>query len=129
MSDSESGQKRSRQRLKRSGRPGTRLQSAAALSDSESGQKRSGRPDCSQLLLCQTANQDKNVQDSDRNVQDVQELDCSQMLLCQTANQDRNVQDVQELSCCSVRQRIRTETFRTRTKMFRLSSWYKRYKC
>ena len=65
LSDTESGQKRSGQRLKRSGRPGlvdtldvlthvlhiylsptlgTRLQSAAALSDSESGQKRSGRP-------------------------------------------------------------------------------------
>ncbi|CAI8022993.1 hypothetical protein GBAR_LOCUS13468, partial [Geodia barretti] len=43
LSDSESGQKRSGQRLKRSGRPGARLQSAAALSDSESGLKRSGQ--------------------------------------------------------------------------------------
>ena len=64
LSGSESGQKRSGQRLKRSGRPGlvdtlgvlkhvlhiylsptlgTRLQSAAALSDSESGQKCSGQ--------------------------------------------------------------------------------------
>ena len=64
LSDSESGQKRSGQGLKRSGRPGledtidvlthvlhiylsptlgTRLQSDAALSDSESGQKRSGQ--------------------------------------------------------------------------------------
>ena len=64
LSDSESGQKRSGQRQKRSGRPGlvdtidalthvlhiyisrtlgTGLQSVAALSDSESGQKRSGQ--------------------------------------------------------------------------------------